>query len=911
MGKSNKSNKQSKNNKDNQKTKKMSTISNSSNKEKNKNTKNNTNKKEKNKKNGFWKRHRKLAIVLKVLIILFLLMCIIGAGIVIAIFTTDNWDLTAEDLALKSIDTIIYDKDGVEIANVSGEEKRRTVTLSEMPQYLKDAYVSIEDERFYQHHGVDIKRTLSVTVQYILNGGSASGGGGSTITQQLVKNLFEDKENSGIEGIKRKIREMSRAYKLEKMLSKDQILELYLNTIFVGADVFGVELGSQYYFNKSVSDLDLAECAFLAGINHSPNNYNPFEGTDNADLIKRRTKTVLDKMLELGKISQEEHDQAAAEVDAGLKFEKGNTSSGSSMSYLARAALNQVIDQYAKENDVSTQFATAKISGGGYKIYTTQDSTIQAEMEEIYRSGDHIFKGVAKSEGQLVNTGHTQSAMVVIDHKTGYVVGCMGGLGDDVDANGINRATQSTRQPGSAMKPIASIAPALESGIITAATVYDESSTYFGDYHPTNSGKGLITVRKAIEISANTTEVKIMSELGPRNSIDFLRKMGITSLVTAEDNPEHNDENLAMVLGGLTNGITPLQMAGAYATIANDGVYITPTFYTKVEDSSGNTVLEPNQEKTRVMSEGNAYIEKSILTGPVTGAGGTASYCKISGQETAGKTGTTTDNKDRWFCGFTNYYTAATWYGFDQPENLYDAGANSTNRAARLWASVMKAIHEDLPNSEFEEPSNIVTARICLDSGKLATDECTRTYTEYFVKGTVPDYCDGHVKLTICKDSGKIANEYCPNTEEKTYVSKPEKEQNATWKTNDGGKYNIPTETCDIHNAETIKMPNVVGKTEAEAKKTLENLKLKVTVKTQESTDKEGIVLSQSQNEGTVLKAGDSVTITVSKKKVVENDDDDKNQNVIDDEKNPSDEKPNGNTTVTNTTTEEIKNEEA
>ena len=900
MSKSDKKNNKQSNNKNNQKNKKTTKVNNTSKKNESKNnnsknTNNNSNKKEKGKKNGFWKRHRKLAIVLKVLIILFLLMCLVAAGIVIAIFTTDTWDISAEDLTLKSIDTIIYDKDGVEIANVSGEEKRRTVTLSEIPQHLRDAYISIEDERFYSHKGVDVKRTLSVTVQYILNGGSASGGGGSTITQQLVKNLLGEKENSGIEGIKRKIREMSRAYKLEKMLSKDQILELYLNTIFVGSDVYGVELGSQYYFNKSVTDLDLAESAFLAGINHSPNSYNPFGETDNSDLIKRRTKTVLDKMLELGKINQEEHDSAVAEVDAGLKFEKGNTSSGASMSYLARAALNQVIDQYAEANGISTQVATTMIEGGGYKIYTTQDSTIQSGMEEIYRSGDHIFSGVAEnSDGSLVNTGHTQSAMVVIDHKTGYVVGCMGGLGDDVDSTGINRATQSTRQPGSSMKPIAAIAPGLESGIITAATVYDESSTDFGNYHPTNSGRGLITVRKALEISANTTEVKIMSELGPRNSIEYLRKMGITSLVTAEDNAEHNDENLAMVLGGLTNGITPLEMAGAYAMIANDGVYITPTFYTRVEDSSGNTVLEPNQESTRVISEGNAYIAKSILTGPVSGSEAPASYCKIPGQETAGKTGTTTSNVDRWFCGFTNYYTAATWFGFDQPENLYTAGANSTNRAARLWASVMKQIHADLPDSEFTKPSNIVTARICLDSGKLATDECTRTYTEYFVRGTVPDYCDGHVKLTICTDSGKIANEHCPNTEEKTYVSKPEKEQNGTWSTNDGGKYNVPTETCDIHNESTVKMPNVVGKTEAEAKKTLENLGLKVTVKRRESDEEEGTVISQSQNEGTVLKAGDEVAIAVSLGR------DTSSENVIDNTEVPDE--PVDNTIETNTT---------
>ena len=821
----------------------------------------------KGKKKGFWKRHRKLAIFLKIVIALIVLMIIVAAGAVIAILTSDNWTMTKDDLILKSIDTIIYDKDGTEIANVSGSEKRRTVPLSEIPADLKDAYISIEDERFYTHHGVDIKRTVASTIRYVLNRGSASSGGGSTITQQLVKNLKDDKNNSGLAGIQRKIREISRAYKLEQMLSKDQILELYLNTIFVGADVYGVELGSQYYFNKSVGELDLAECAFLAGINNAPNSYNPFGEKDNTDLIKRRTKTVLSKMLELNKITEEEYNTAKAEVEEGLKFEKGNASSGEAMSYLARAALNQVISQFAEQKEVSLDIAAAMIEGGGYKIYTTQDSSIQSTMEEVYRSGDHIFAGVAKdSNGNKLND-HTQSAMVIIDHKTGYVVGCMGGLGDDVNSNGQNRATQSHRQPGSAIKPIAADAPALEAGIITAATVYDESTTTFPGYTPNpHSGYGLITVRKGIEISANTLHVKVMSEVGPSNSIEFMKKLGITTLVTAKDDAEHNDENLSLVLGGATIGISPLEMAGAYATIANDGVYIEPTFYTRVEDKDGNVVMEPEQETRRVISEGNAYILKSMLTGPVIGSNGTATGCKISGQDTAGKTGTTTSNVDRWFCGFTNYYTAATWYGFDTPENLYYAGANSTNRACKLWAQVMKKVHSDLSSSTFEKPSNIVSATICKDSGKLATDGCTSTYTEYFVKGTVPDYCEGHVTLTICTDTGKIATENCPNKEEKTYPKKPEKEENGNWKTNDGDKYDVPTDNCDVHTKKIITIPNVVGKSKDEAVKQLKNLGLNVTIETKTSTKEDGTVLSQSKKEGTTANEGDTITIIVSKK---------------------------------------------
>lgn len=847
----------------------------------NKNSKDNKNKKinskelkteEKNKnknKKGFWKRHRKLATFIKICFILIILLCIIGAGAVVALFNNDDWAISKNELELKFIDTIIYDKDGNEIANVSGNEKRRVVPLSEIPQNLQNAYIAIEDKRFFEHNGVDLKRTLGATVTYILHKGHSSYGG-STITQQLIKNIKEDNSDSGLAGIERKIREISRAYKVEKMISKSQILELYLNTIYVGGEgnLHGVELASRYYFNKSVGDLDLAECAFLAGINHAPNSYNPFkESVDNSELIKKRTTTVLAEMKDQGKISEEEYNTAKAEVDEGLHFEKGSTSTNSSMSYLARAALNQVLNQYAEENGVSTDSAMTMIAGGGYKIYTTQDSTIQSEMEEVYRSGDHIFSGVAEKDGVKIND-HTQSAMVVIDHKTGKVVGCMGGLGDDVDSNGQNRATQTYRQPGSSIKPLAAIAPALESGIITAATVYDESRTSFGNYSPNpHTGYSLVTVRKGIEFSANTMSVKIMDEVGPGNSIAFMRKMGISTLLTAKDNELSNDENLPLVLGGTTIGISPLEMAGAYATIANDGVYITPTFYTRVEDKDGNTVMEPKQETRRVLSEGNAYILKSILTGPVTGSNGTARGAKISGQDTAGKTGTTTNNYDRWFCGFTNYYTAATWYGFDQPENLYYAGANYPNRATSLWTSVMKKIHSDLPSSKFEKPSNIVTAKICKDSGKVATEACSNTYTEYFVKGTIPGDCEGHTKLTICTDTGKIATENCPNTEEKIYTQKPEKEDTTLWRTNDGDKYDVPTETCDVHTKKLVTIPNVIGKTKEDAMKTLKDLGVTVTVETKESEKDDGTVIAQSKAEGTKLTAGENVTITVSKKK--------------------------------------------
>lgn len=826
-------------------------------KDKNKNIKNKELDKElKNtKKRGFWKRHPKLKIIIRIIIIIIILAVIIGGGILAGLIFGDKWEISKDVLTLSNINTTIHDKDGNEIASVSGDEKRRIVHLSDIPQNVQDAFIAIEDETFYQNNGVNWKRTAVATASWLLNRGNSTRGGGSTITQQLIKNLMKDDNNKGVAGVERKIREISRAYQVNKLLSKQQILELYLNLIFMGGDVYGVQLGSQYYFNKTVQELDLAEAAFLAGINHSPNNYNPYGEKDNSEKIKKRTKTVLVKMKELGKINEDEYNSAIEKVNNGLKFEKGSIASNSTMTYLAKAALNQVVKQYSEEKEIAMDVAETKIYGGGYKIYTTQDSNIQGIMDEIYHDEDYI---VYRDDQQA------QSAMVIIDHKTGQVVGCMGGLGNDVNSNGYNRATQSTRQPGSSIKPIASIAPALESGIITASTVYDESRTHFGGgYTPTNSGLGLITVRKAIEVSANTTEVKIMSELGPSNSIAFLRKLGITSLVTASEDPEHNDENLPLVLGGITHGISPLEMAGAYATIANNGVYITPTFYTKVEDSAGNVILEPSQEKRRVISEGNAYILQSILTGPVIGANGTAGGCRISGMDVGAKTGTTTDNFDRWLCGFTPYYTGATWYGYD-----YNAEIRTRyNPASKIWAAIMKRVHEGLEEARFTRPSNVVTATVCKDSGKLATDSCTRTYTEYFVKGTVPEACDGHRILTICTDTNKVANEYCPHKEERSYTAKPEKEDKALWNTENEEKYDIPTEVCTEHTKKVIKMVNVVGLSKDEAINKLKALGLKVTVETKETDKKEGTVLSQNKKEGTELSEGETITIVVSKKK--------------------------------------------
>lgn len=812
----------------------------------------------KEKKSKKQKKHPKLRLFIKIFIILIILLCLAGAGVFAAIFFGDTWNISEEDLVIKMQNSYTYDKDGELLHELAGEENREIISLSEMGEYIPEAFVAIEDERFYQHSGIDIKRTAGAIVTYILNGGNSSFGG-STITQQLVKNLLKDDEDS----IERKIREWSRAYKVEQMLSKSQILELYLNEIFMGGTVYGVESAANYYFDKSADELSLAESAFLAGINHSPNYYNPFDGDDNEEDIKTRTKTVLGQMLtvtdENGQtfINQEQYDEAIAEVNEGLAFKEGKFSSTSDLSFLEVDAINQVIEDMMEEYDMDEDAAKARVYNNGYKIYTTQDNDIQDRMEEEYLKDKYIREA---TDEKAAEGAHTQSGMVIIDHSTGQVVAEVGGLGDDSPTYGTNRATSMTnggRQAGSSIKPLVAVAPGLENGVITAATVYDDSPTDFGNYPPQNSTGylGLITVRKAIANSSNVVNVKILSNVGVSNGVEFLNELGMTQY-------NEDDEMLSLALGGTAHGTTPLQMAAAYATIARGGEYIEPTFYTKVEDLDGNVILEAKQETRRVMSEGNAYILSNILTSPVTE--GTAWMCSISGMDVAAKTGTTNSKKDRWLCGFTPYYAAATWFGYDYPEVVYMPNLPD-NPAMVIWSAIMDDIHEDLEGKRFERPDNIVTAKICTDSGKRATDECTHTYTEVFVQGTVPDECDGHKTVKICKETGKLATEFCPETEEKTYLSTPEKEINPNWKTNAGDKYEEIEETCDKHTEETmtLEVENVVGMIQSEARRALSGFNIEITY-TSDASQQDGIVLEQSVKAGTKLKKGETITLTIN-----------------------------------------------
>ena len=442
------------------------------------------------------------------------------------------------------------------------------------------------------------------------------------------------------------------------------------------------------------------------------------------------------------------------------------------------------------------EYAETYLLGSGFTIYSTEVDKIQEALEKEYAKTKYQVKRTVSKvvDGKTKKVKEkAQSAMVIIDHKTGNVVGAVGVLGEK-GAGELNRTTQSRRQPGSAIKPIAVYGPALENGTITAASVYTDQPIKYGSWTPGNaySGyKGLMNMRQAMRISSNTVAVQVLDDLTPEKSLSYLNRLGVTSLSDKSDN------NLSLALGGISEGISPLQMAGAYAAIANDGEYITPTFYTKVVDGEGTTILEANQPKERVFSEQNAYILKQLLIEP-TKSGGTATICKISKMDTAAKTGTTNSKKDKWLCGFTPYYTAATWYGYDTPTAI---PGGATSYANTIWKNVMASVHKKLDGKKFKKPKNIVTAAVCKDSGLIVTDVCkkdqrgSRAYSEYFVKGTVPSKtCTCHVKAEVCKVSNKIAGEFCTEKEEKIFITKDGSKSSK--KTGDS-KYLLTDEKCD------------------------------------------------------------------------------------------------------------------
>ncbi len=719
------------------------------------------------------RKKKKYAWVFTALKIMFLVFLAAAIGFGIWVFSIIDFsfgdDLSSMNLNISS--KVYYTDasgDAIQYAQFDASEKRIWIPIDKMPKNLINAFVSIEDQRFFKHRGVDIKRTVGATLNYVLKGDSSYGG--STITQQLVKNITEDNERTK----SRKVREILRALVLETKLSKEQILEMYLNTIYLGQGANGVEAASNIYFSKDASELTLAESACIAGITQYPAKYDPIL---QPEANKNKRMVILDKMLEFEYISKEEHDQA---VNEDIKLNVGEASSVKIQSYF----LDHLFEEIQKDlvsKGYTAEFAANMIYNGGLKIYSTVDPRVQEIMED-YFEGDYNFP-------RLAGSTQPQAAMVICEPQTGKIKGIVGGRGEKDRNRGLNRATQSKRQPGSSINPIAVYAPAIDLGLITQSTTVDDSPLDVNGWRPKNSGgnfRGDVSVETAVTWSYNIPAVRVLEEVGVNRSFDYMKnKLHVNSLV---DSREKNgkvftDKNLSsLALGGLTDGVTVMEMNTAYASLANGGMYIEPHMYTKVYDVEGKLILSKEPKRERAFAPSTSYIVTQLLRSVVRS--GTGTGAQISGIDTCGKTGTTDDNKDRWFIGYTPYYCGSVWFGYDSPRAISYGG---NNPALVIWDNVMSKIHSGLPEKHFAPPQGVEKRTVCSRSGALPTASCP-TVTQYSDPDKAKHKCTSdhayigtEPYMTIEEYNGEEEeeteeNEESENTEEENSGNKPESE---------------------------------------------------------------------------------------------------------------------------------------
>ena len=725
-----------------------------------------TNKSEKNKKNKSKKRK-----VFKIIFFVLLALFIIGAGVVIGVVSgiidkTDSIGL--EDIQLYNLTSFVYDKDGNEIGKLFDSENRITIEYKDLPTHVVDAIVAIEDERFFTHKGVDLKRTVGAVFTYVVNGGK-SNFGGSTITQQLVKNVTSDKESSWT----RKIREWYRATVLETKMSKEQIFESYVNTIYMGDGAYGIEVASQNYFGKNIQEVNISEAAILGAIIQSPEATNPYKSEEAKKRLLDRQKVVLNQMLKHEKITQEEYDEALS-YEIAFKKEKVEINTDI-QSYYVDAVFEQVKQDLMEEKGVSEGVAVKMLYSDGLQIYTPQDSAVQQAIDNTFNNSKLFY---TDRSGTFM-----QAAMVVIDQSNGNVVGLIGGAGEKEGAREFNRATQAYRQPGSCMKPLGAYGPAFEQGVSSPGSGLDDSALPQGTWNPGNYYgyfNGYVTARDAVAKSMNLPAVRANMKVDTSFAFNFAKNCGLKSLVSSKENSAKNDESAAsLALGGVTKGFTVLEMANAYATIANGGMYIEPKLYTKVLDRNGKEILVSNSEAKRVMKDSTAYMLTSCME-TVVKSGTGAGYIRAGNMPIAGKTGNTNDDKDQWFCGFTPYYTIACWNGYDDPKAIgYRSYGSYPYTCMKLFNSVVSEISKGQTVKQFERPSTVIEAAVCRDSGLVATDACKtdprgdRTNTDLFAKGSVPTAtCTVHKKVKVCNQTNKLANEYCTDIVEKSFISR-------------------------------------------------------------------------------------------------------------------------------------------
>ena len=754
------------------------------------------------------------------ILIIGLLIGVVGVGYVVAVIkTTPELDVNA--IYNLNQPSMLFDDQGEFIDDLPSTEIRYIISYDEMPQNLINAYISIEDERFMSHSGIDVKRILGAAARdvMVILGKQNGIHGASTITQQLIKNTIlateASAESTPLDRINRKIKEIVLAVQLDKKLSKEEIIASYLNTIPLSGHIYGVEAASRYFFAKNAKDLTLLECAYIAGITQAPTTYSAYNTSSSnyPNGYIRRTQTVLSKMLELGYITQEEFDTAYAQAEANdFNFSKLDTDYGVNQEWFVYPALDQVKEDLKEKYKYTDEEVNKLLVNGGLKIYTTLNTEMQNAVQEILDERTNLQVDDTSSDPtDSDGVPKLQASATVIDYKTGQVKVLIGGRGNQPPTS-LNRAYFDLKSIGSTTKPLTVYGPAIDTKLITAGTPLDDSSVSseilkkynFGSVNPKNadgSMAGFVTAREALTYSKNLTSIKTVDMLGLDTALEYGERAGLKY-----DTKSHTMSALALgqfeqPQGNRDGGNTTI-LASAYGALGNNGVIYEPSLYTRVEDASGNVLLEKEPKATTLFSPQTAYILYDILKGSSTKA-------QFSDIPVAGKTGTTDDSDNFWFAGITPYYSGSVWIGYDIPQKMY----GSSGSAATLFGKVMSVVHSGLSYTDIEAPSGLVQAKVCKDSGKSPTDLCyqdqrgNRVKTEYFIEGTEPkSVCDVHVKVTVNSSNNKLANDNTPARllADKVFIKKPNANPNAA-----DYPFVVPTQEDDTKPEEKINLSQI------------------------------------------------------------------------------------------------------
>jgi len=701
-----------------------------------------------------------------------------GIGLFLGVIVYSAYALPAfnEEQLTGANASLLYDDQGKIFWRVHAEEDRTSIELDKVPDSLIKAFIATEDKEFYNHHGVNYKGIARALLSN-LQSRDLTGQGASTITQQLARDAFLSQEKTW----QRKVKEILLAYKLESLYSKDEILELYLNKIYFGAGAYGVQAAANKYFAKDISELNLAESSLLAGLVQSPSRYDPYQ---NLEAAKARQWLVLLSMRDSHFISYSEAEEAH---QAELVLKSGQSNS-MNYGFFIDAVIEESIKHLSKVKGYKD--ADAMIYSSGLKIHTTMDAALQKHAEEYFKDPAHF-------PSETKNNNPIQVGMAIFDHSNGEIKAIMGGR-EYTNQRGFNRATSAFRQPGSAIKPLTVYAPALEKGYMPYTVLDDSPISYKVNneiWSPKNydhSYRGLISMRTAVQYSVNTYAIQLLDKVGISNGYETGKALGLNHLVNT---PGRNDLGLSpLALGSLTKGASPVEMAAAYGSFGNGGYYAQPHFITKITDHHGRVLYAYKQPMKRALSADTAWLMNSMLQ--TVANSGTGTNGKVPGVPTGGKTGTSENNNDCWFCGLTPLYSGAVWMGYDETytmQNQYGGGY-----PAKLFRSMMQKAHEDKEYQPWAKPHNVVLTSICSKSGKLPSSSCPdeQIISEYCVGKYIPkDVCTLHQKVTICRESGKLATKYCPDIYDQAMVQA---------KPGSAEETKIPTETCDIHTSFTI-----------------------------------------------------------------------------------------------------------